>query len=42
MKFKKTFHLLIDFIEREGIDHALIDAFSLKVYRYIQLDGEIL
>ncbi len=41
MNFKKIFHLLIDFFEREGIDYALIGAFALQAYGYMRATQDV-
>ena len=41
MNFKKVFQLLIDFLEKQGIDYALIGAFALKAYGYVRATQDI-
>jgi len=41
MNFKKIFHLLIDFFERERIDYALIGAFALQAYGYTRATQDV-
>jgi len=41
VKFKDVFRLLVGFLEKEGIDYALIGAFALKAYGYTRATEDV-